>query len=145
MIFDYKEEEEEEKKGRADRFNDSKRQWNLMHLPSFEPMVQVLEYGAKKYSPNQWKKGFPITEIYDSLMRHMIAFMNGEDNDPESGLPHIGHIQCNIMFMAYVKENHPKFDDRLTVINFTPLVNINNSISLNGITLENVNISNGID
>ena len=96
----------------ANRYNEGKLQWDLMHLSSFEPMIRVLEFGAKKYEKDQWKKGFPIRQIYNSLIRHMIAFMNGEDNDPESGLPHIGHIQCNIMFMAYVLENHPHFDDR---------------------------------
>lgn len=95
------------------RFNAGKPQWNLVDLPSFEPMVRVLEYGAKKYAPHNWKKGLPITEIYDSLQRHLIAFMGGEDNDPESGLPHIGHIQCNIMFMAYMFKNKAQqFDDR---------------------------------
>jgi hypothetical protein len=102
----------EQNKEQAMRFNNGKLPWNLVDLPSFEPMVRVLEFGAKKYAPNNWKKGMPITEIYDSLMRHMIALMSGEDNDPESGLPHIGHIQCNVMFMAHVLKNHPEFDDR---------------------------------
>ena len=30
--------------------------------------------------------------------------MDGQENDPESGLPHIGHILCNAMFYQFHKD-----------------------------------------
>lgn len=98
----------------ADRFNSGKPQWSIIDFESLEPMVRVLEYGTKKYSRNNWKKGLPVTEIIDSLMRHTISLLNGEDNDQESGLPHVGHMFCNVMFLSYVlKHKKEEFDDRL--------------------------------
>lgn len=88
-------------KVQADRFNEGKPQWSLVSFKDIEPMVRVLEYGCIKYDAHNWKKGLPVTETLDSLMRHVIALLHGEDNDPESGLPHIGHIQCNAMFLAH--------------------------------------------
>ena len=97
----------------ADRFNAGKPEWSLVDFQSLEPMVRVLEFGAKKYSRNNWKKGLPINSILDSLMRHVIAYKDGEDLDPESGVSHIGHMMCNLMFLSYVDRNlKEKFDDR---------------------------------
>jgi len=95
------------------RYNKGKRQWSLMDMKSFEPMIEVLEYGCQKYDRDNWKKGLFITEIYDSLQRHLIELMNGEDIDEESKLLHIGHILCNVMFMSYVLTNKPEFDNRI--------------------------------
>ena len=98
--------------GQGLRYNDDKRKWSLVDFESLEPMVEVLEYGAAKYAPDNWKKGMPIKEVCESLLRHTFAFMKGEDEDPESGLTHIGHMQCNLMFLAYNLKHKPEFDDR---------------------------------
>lgn len=96
----------------ADRYNEGKLQWSLVDYESLKPMVRVLMMGAKKYAPHNWKKGLPITEIFDSLQRHLIAFMSGENDDPESGISHLGHIMCNVMFMQHMMLNKPELDDR---------------------------------
>lgn len=107
---------QEHKKQLADRFNEGKIQWSLVDFKSLEPMVRVLEYGAKKYSKDQWKLGLPTLEVCESLLRHTFAFMNGEDNDSESLLSHIGHIQCNAMFLAYILREKKELDTRNTKI-----------------------------
>lgn len=96
----------------GDRFNEGKSQWSLVSFESIEPMVKVLEFGAKKYAPYNWAKGLKVTECTDSMMRHLTAFMKGEDNDPESGISHVGHIMCNAMFLEYMMKNRPDMDDR---------------------------------
>lgn len=99
-------------KGAARRFNEGKRQWDLVDFKSLEPMVEVLEFGSKKYAAHEWQKGQNTILICNSLMRHLMAFMNGEDNDPESKLSHIGHIQCNAMFLNYMLREKKELDDR---------------------------------
>lgn len=84
------------------RFNQGKPQWTLMDAKSMEPMIQVLMYGAKKYDRDNWKKACPKRlDLMDSLMRHVMAIVAGEQIDSESGLPHIGHLMCNAMFYSY--------------------------------------------
>jgi hypothetical protein len=85
---------------KAMRFNSDKPKYSLLDLKAMEPGVKVLEFGAKKYAPNNWKKGMPMSEILDSMMRHIAAIQSGEMVDPESGLSHIGHIQCNALFLG---------------------------------------------
>jgi len=96
----------------GDRFNAGKLKWSLVDFESLEPMVQVLEYGAKKYSAHNWKRGLKTTEVCESLLRHLFAYLNGEDVDAESNCSHIGHIQCNAMFLAYMVKHRPDLDDR---------------------------------
>lgn len=95
------------------RFNDGKPKWSLVDFDSLLPMVRVLEYGVTKYAKDNWKGGMPVTEVTESLLRHVFAFLNGEYNDPESGISHIGHIQCNAMFLEYMMNHKPEFDDRV--------------------------------
>jgi len=96
----------------GDRFNEGKRKWSLVPFKALEPMVNVLEYGAIKYAPYNWIKGLPYTEIVESLLRHTYAFLEGEDIDPESGLSHIGHMQCNTLFLSWMIQNRPDLDNR---------------------------------
>lgn len=99
-------------KDRALRYNQGKLRWSLVDFESLEPMVRVLEFGAQKYSDHNWKKGLSITEICESLLRHTFAYMSGEDMDPESNMSHIGHIQCNAMFLSYMHHKRKDKDDR---------------------------------
>jgi len=97
---------------RAVRENEGKPRWGLVDFKSLEPMVQVLEFGAEKYDDNNWKKGLKYVGVCESLLRHVHAFLRGENKDPESGISHIGHIQCNAMFLDYMVKNHSDLDDR---------------------------------
>lgn len=86
---------------KSQRFNVGKIKWTLVHFKSIECMVEVLTFGAKKYSPDNWKIGLNLKEIEDSIQRHLASLIDGEIKDPESGLYHIGHIMCNCMFWMY--------------------------------------------
>lgn len=97
--------EQEERQDSGMRFNQGKLRWGLVHFKSIEPLVRVLEFGARKYDDHNWKKGLNKREILESMQRHIAALMDGEINDPESGLPHIGHIMCNAMFYQYMADN----------------------------------------
>lgn len=96
----------------GDRFNNGKLKWSLVSWKALEPMVEVLMFGAKKYSSWNWTGGLKYTEICESLQRHLNAFIQGEDDDQESKLSHVGHILCNAMFLSYMYLFKKDFDDR---------------------------------
>lgn len=72
-------------------------------LPEFEEGVaEVLTFGADKYEENSWQKiDDRENRYYAALRRHIAAWRKGEELDPESGLPHLAHAACNIMFLMY--------------------------------------------
>lgn len=92
---------------KADRFNEGKPKWSLVHFQSMVPMIRVLEFGARKYAPFNWQKPMDLMEILESMQRHLAALFDGEVYDKESGISHMGHIQANSMFYNYhkAKEN----------------------------------------
>jgi len=94
------------------RENEGKLRWSLVSFTALAPMVRVLMFGSEKYDDHNWKKGLKYTEIIESLQRHIIAFLEGEDDDPESKLSHIGHMFCNVMFLSYMTIFRPDLDDR---------------------------------
>jgi uncharacterized protein YuzB (UPF0349 family) len=100
-----------ERDKQALRYNQGKVQWSLVDYKSIEPMVRVLEYGCLKYSKDNWKKGMPASQIIESMLRHTFKLLEGELVDPESGIEHVGHIQCNAMFLAYVLREKPEYND----------------------------------
>jgi hypothetical protein len=100
----------------AIKFDDGKADWTLVPFESLEGMVKVLEFGAKKYAGWNWTEGggFKWTRVLASCFRHLFAWARGQDLDPESGLSHIYHAQCNLLFLAHYIGNKDKFnkDDR---------------------------------
>lgn len=73
--------------------------------------ARVADFGAKKYDVDNWKKGIPQSQIASSLQRHLWAWLEGQDNDPETNLSHLDHVLWNAVAMVYNNEND-KMDDR---------------------------------
>lgn len=104
--------------GQAARANADKPRWGLLALEVFEPVVRVLMFGASKYAAWNFTRGDGLswTDTGESMQRHLNAWLAGEDTDKESGLSHLGHIGCNLMFLLYYKmyahKGYAKRDDR---------------------------------
>ena len=96
----------------AARHNAGKTEWCLMPLEAIEPIVRVLSFGARKYAPDNWKLGNPWTDTYNSLIRHLVAWRDGEDQDPETGELHLAHIGCNVVFLLMYHLKGWGTDDR---------------------------------
>lgn len=76
--------------------------------------ADVLTYGAKKYEAHNWLKGINYSRVFAAMQRHLWAWWNGEENDPETGLSHLSHASCCLMFLLHYQasERFPEFDDR---------------------------------
>jgi len=86
-----------------------------LHLLSTEALNQValvMQFGAQKYAAHNWRKGFQWSRPTAAAMRHILAFNNGEDLDPESKLPHLAHAMCCLMFLLEFQKTHQHLDDR---------------------------------
>lgn len=87
----------------------------ITHLgPSaMDAAVRVFDYGAAKYASWNWAKGMQWSVIFGCILRHARAIIEqGEPLDEESGQPHIGHIGCNLIMLAWFVDHYPEGDDR---------------------------------
>jgi len=95
------------------KFDQEKPRLDLVEPSFLLGLADVLTYGARKYAPNNWREGIDASRLYAALQRHLLAFWQGEDIDPESGLPHLSHAACELMFLQWMTDNRPNdHDDR---------------------------------
>lgn len=88
------------------KFDAGKPRMELLPMDALIGVAEVLTFGAKKYSDRNWEQGMDWGRFQGALLRHMAAFSQGEDNDPETGLPHLDHAACCILMLsAYQKRN----------------------------------------
>lgn len=67
---------------------------------AIEAISQVLTFGAKKYSDHNWQKVEGGEQRYKAaMMRHVLASAKGEKVDSETGLSHLAHAACCVLFM----------------------------------------------
>lgn len=77
-------------------------------------VAEVAGYGTEKYARYNYLKGYDWSLSFDALQRHLLAFWAGEDNDPESGLPHLGHAAWHCLAMLAFSQRRVGTDDRPT-------------------------------
>lgn len=82
------------------KHDSGKRDWTLLPWKQLEQVVQVLEFGATKYSRDNWKQ-VERDRYEKALMRHTISYLSGEKQDPESQQSHLAHVICNCLFLLY--------------------------------------------
>lgn len=85
---------------------------DLLSPLALEEIAKVMTFGATKYGDNNWRKGIAWSRVIGALLRHTFAFMRGEDNDPETGLSHMAHAGCCVMFLLEYIVSHKELDDR---------------------------------
>lgn len=69
--------------------------------------------GALKYGRTNWREMQIKASVYvDALKRHTDRYWEGEDIDPDSGLPHLAHILAGAAILADATANGRVVDDR---------------------------------
>lgn len=96
----------------AVKADDGKNPLDLLPTVALESVGLVLEHGARKYAAHNWRKGMNYSRLISALLRHVFAFMRGENIDPESNLPHMAHAACCVLFLLDYQLTSVGEDDR---------------------------------
>jgi hypothetical protein len=82
------------------KFDGGKLEYGLLPPLALEETVKVLTFGAQKYERDNWQK-VPDSKrrYFDALQRHVWAWKTGEQIDQESGIHHLAHAMCCLMFL----------------------------------------------
>ncbi len=94
------------------KFDHGKPRCELLPAEPLIAVAEILTSGAVKYEANQWTKGGPWMRCIGACLRHVFAWMAGEDNCPDSGHNHIAHAMCNLMFLLTFIIRNDGTDDR---------------------------------
>ena len=90
----------------------SKPRLDLLPLAAIEAIAEVLTFGAAKYDDNNWARGARWGRYFSALLRHLFAWWRGEDLDRETGLSHLAHAGCCLVFLMEYQRNGWGSDDR---------------------------------
>ncbi len=93
-----------------------KRRMDLIPIYPLQCMADVLGFGSLKYNDHNWRNGVKWSRTYAAIQRHLTAFWDGEDHDPESKLLHLSHAMCDISFLLEHTKTHQNLDDRWSTI-----------------------------
>ena len=96
----------------ATKFDSGKPPVGLVDPHFILEVARVLQFGSEKYAPHNWRKGMEWSRIYDAAQRHLLAWASGEETDDESGLNHLAHAACCLMFLLSYSKTGTGTDDR---------------------------------
>ena len=99
----------------AVKHDQNKPDLSLLSSIAILELAKVLSFGAQKYSAHNWRNGFEFSRPYSACLRHLLAWNAGENTDPESGLNHLAHAMCNLMFLLELQQTRPDLDNRHNV------------------------------
>ncbi len=89
------------------KYDSGKLNWSLMPFGALQEVVKVLEFGSKKYAPNNWQYVDNADERYwNAAMRHLIAYKTESANDSETGLSHLAHAICCMLFLQHLNSEN---------------------------------------
>lgn len=95
------------------RYNSGKVQVREVDPDFIIGLGEVLTASRAKYEEGNWMKETKFSTPYESCMRHLMKFWNGEEFDDETLKHHLLHAATNLMFLYYHTNSGKGIDDRL--------------------------------
>lgn len=96
----------------AKKYDEDKPRVDLLPFSALLKVAEVFGYGAEKYGDRNWELGMRWGRLLAASLRHLYAFAEGEDEDPESGLPHLAHAACDVLMLLHYSLYGIGRDDR---------------------------------
>lgn len=97
------------------KYDGEKPKMHLLPPKATLEVAKVLTFGAQKYDEENWRKLDNLQARYSSgALRHIFAHIDKEELDPESGLSHLAHAICCLMFKLEIElENGESKEEKL--------------------------------
>ena len=86
----------------------------LIPLRALQAAAGAHALGAAKYGPWNWREhsGVAASVYINAIIRHIKAWQEVSDNDPESGVSHLGHVMACCGILLDAQANGKLVDDR---------------------------------
>ena len=86
----------------------------LIPLAALEAAAGAHALGADKYGPWNWREHSVAASVYiHAMLRHIKAWQEVEDIDPESGVSHLGHVMACCGILLDAQRHGQLVDDRV--------------------------------
>ena len=94
------------------KYDGEKPKMHLLPPKAINEVAKVLTFGAQKYDEENWRKLEDLQSRYSSgALRHIFAHLDSENLDPESGLSHLAHAICCLLFKLEIELENAKIEE----------------------------------
>jgi len=94
------------------KYDGEKPKMHLLPPKAINEVAKVLTFGARKYDEENWRKLEDLQSRYSSgALRHIFAHLDSEDLDPESGLSHLAHAICCLLFKLEIELENAEIEE----------------------------------
>lgn len=84
------------------KYDGNKLPYELIPFKCIDAIVEIQQYGARKYLPNSWQHVKNGKQRYlAATLRHISLRQQGQIYDKESGKPHLYHALCSLMYAVW--------------------------------------------
>lgn len=91
------------------KYDGDKPRMSLVPPKAILEVAKVLTYGAKKYSAENWRKVPEAHQRYlDAALRHINQYHQGQIIDNETGINHLAHAICSLLFIVELDQLNNK-------------------------------------
>lgn len=100
-------------------FDEGKPAFELIPPQGMLELARVAEYGRKKYGAQNYAEeadNWSWLEPIGSILRHTWYFLRGQNNDDESGLPHLAHAAFNALMLIDLVHHGKGKDNRSPLV-----------------------------
>lgn len=104
------------------RYNSDKPRCELFPSDAMLALADVYGKGAEKYDDNNWRRGMRYGICIGAAMRHIFAWMRGENCDQETGCHHLAMAAWNCLAIVQWQHDDVGADDRW--VDLTPTLPI---------------------
>lgn len=94
------------------KFDTGKPDLSLIPLPALVEEAKGFMLGESKYGRYNYTGGMEASRLVAAALRHITTWMEGEDNDPESGASHLGHARCCLAMILHTQQLGTLKDNR---------------------------------
>ncbi len=71
----------------------------LLPWAALRVVASVLTFGSKKHATDWGWRNISVDDHLDAAFRHLASHADGDLIDDESGLPHVAHAVCRMLFI----------------------------------------------
>lgn len=80
--------------------------FDLMSPVGLRRLAETYAEGAEKYSPNNWRRGIPVSNLLNHAMAHLNAYAAGDRTED-----HLSHATWNLFAIMEFEETRPELVD----------------------------------
>jgi hypothetical protein len=97
---------------KASKNSSTKPDLSLIPYVALVAEARAFEVGEKKYGRYNYCKGHKSSQLIAAAQRHLLAWFQGEENDPVDGQPHLGSVRACMAMLLRQQELGTLIDDR---------------------------------